>query len=574
MSAPIEKCVRAVRRRLRALRFYHAAPWGFSIATALAALVFLAGKIYPLPLKPDALWLLWAGLTLVGFGAAAGYAILSRLTLLEAAQAADLRLCLAERLSSALALRSREADPGVAALLEDAALTARRVRPREHFPLEFRPRTVHHLWPCAALLAIHFFVPAFNWFQPPPTANNNAIVPADRAAEQQEAERIEKLAKSVVDSAASDHGQDLAKYAKDLEKLAQDLKTGELDRRQAMAEMSRLSEEVRVDRQSLAKQFEALQRSTPMLQSAFSRDLQRNLQNNDFEKAEASLKEMAAKMAANPEGMSAAEQERMAQDLQDMARQMQASNPQMAQAMQQAAQALQQCAACQKAGDSAQSQAAQAQAQAAAAQAQQALQQLAESMANQAEAAEMMRQLDQLQQSLESQKREMARNMGLCDKPGSCQGGQQGQREGQRGQGQGQGSGEGGGERSTDQGMGNREGRGSGQWREGYTETQGSGMGGPGRGRGGEIQYDDSVNPRFEDTRPPGVANAGEIIAVMNVEGAAEKGDSKIEYQQVFTEYRQKADDAIQRETIPAGYRTMVRDYFDSISPESFEQKK
>jgi hypothetical protein len=153
---------------------------------------------------------------------------------------------------------------------------------------------------------------------------------------------------------------------------------------------------------------------------------------------------------------------------------------------------------------------------------------------------------------------------------GDRQGGSQsGSQSGQSGQ---SGSQSGGSEFGGQSGSGRGQMAGTGQWTPGESENQGMGMGGPGQGRGGQVQYDDSNKPTFVDTKLQGEKNAGEIIAVMNVDAPALKGESKIEYQKVFTEYRQKADDAISREDIPASLQPMVKDYFDAISPEVFEE--
>ncbi len=546
MLKQITSKTQSIRRRLRLLRFYRGALWGASIAAALMALFLLADKIYPVPIQTDLKWGLWGVLTLAGLIAAAGYATLSRLTLFDAALAADVRLGLRERLSSAIALGGREGDPAVDALLEDAVLVARRIQPSRDFPFLISARAAHHLWPFLGVILIHFLVPQFDLFSSAQAREQKRAQAITAEQRQKEAERIEKIAQKAKEDATPTQAQEIAKYSKELEKLAADLKAGKIDEKAAIAEMSRVGEQVRLERQDIAKKSEAFQKATPSLQSEFTRGMQKEMQNGEFQKAAEMAKDMAEKMS-DPQNSTAAEKEQMANDLKNMAEQLKNDNPKTAEAMQQAAEAMQKAAQAQQQGN-------QQAAREAMAQARQAMQQVSQQMLSQAEAAAMMQRLDQMQQSLDAQRRQMAQCM-------SCQGSQG--REGEQGQG----------DSLEGQGEGRRQGQGrgqmrTGQWQPGATQQWGNGMGGPGRGRGGEAQFDDSNKTGFVDTKPPGVANEGEIIASMSVDGPAQRGDSKVEYQQAFTEYRQKADDSLQRDMIPAGYRGVVRDYFDAISPE------
>jgi septal ring factor EnvC (AmiA/AmiB activator) len=554
----ITHAIRAVQRRLRVLRFYRTALWMVSLATALTALGMLADKIHPLPLDMREKWIGWLLLLGVGVLIAAGHAIFSRLTLFEAALAADLRMGLKERLSSALLLKERAEDPAVVALLEDAARSARNLRPGEEFPFLVSGRTAHLAWPLVALLGIHFLVPSMNLFAKP--ERKPPVPQITQAARKEAAEKIKKAAEKAKEL-PDKQDQTLAKLAKDLDALAKDLEFARKDEKTAMAEMSRMSDEVRLKRQDLAKKLESAQQMNLPMQSPQTRDMQKALQNNQFEKAAQLAREMAEQAMQEGEKSSPGEKEQLARELERMAEQLQKDQPETAKAMEAAAQALQQAAKAQSQGNDAQMQQALQNAQTG-------LSEMAEALASQSEAAELMSQLDQLQQTLENQRREMARATGQRATCSQCRG------EGCsqcNGTGQSEGSQGGSGSSPSDRrGMGEsrRSSMSTGEWQPGQSERSGTGMGGPGRGRGGQAQYDDSVPPQFTDTRPPGAQNPGEIIAVMNVDGPALKGESQIQYQQVFTEYQQRADEAIQRDEIPAGYRNLVKDYMDSISPQ------
>lgn len=554
----ITHAIRAVRRRLRVLRFYRTALWMVSLATALTALGILADKVYPLPLDMREKWIGWLLLLGLSVLIAAGYAIFSRLTLFEAALAADLRIGLKERLSSALLLKDRMDDPSVAALLEDAAHTARRLRPSDEFPFLVSKRTAHLVWPLVALLGIYFLVPSMNLFAKP--ERKPAVPQITQTARKEAAEKIKKAAEKAKEL-PDKQDQTLAKLAKDLDALAKDLEFGRKDEKTALAEMSRMSDEVRLKRQDLAKKLESGQQMNLPMQSLQMRDMQKAFQNNQFEKAAEMARKMAEEAMRDGDKSSAGDKEQLARELERMAEQLNKDQPETARAMEAAAQALQQAAQAQSQGNQEQMQQALQNAQAA-------LGEMAEQLASQAEAAELMGQLDQLQQTLENQRREMARATGQratcsqCRGEGCSQCNGTGQSEGAQGQG--------GSSPSDRRGMGQsrRSSMSTGEWQPGQSERSGTGMGGPGRGQGGQAQYDDSVPPQFTDTRPPGAQNPGEIIAVMNVDGPALLGESQIQYQQVFTQYQQRADEAIQRDEIPAGYRNLVKDYMDSISPQ------
>ncbi len=610
MIHAIEKKIRAVRRRLRMLRFYRGAIWGVSIATGLAALLFLADRIQTFGWSPKDKWYAWGILLGIGVLVAGVYAIFSRLTLFEAALAADLRLGLQERLSSAILLRNRTEDPAVALVVEDAKRASGRLHPKRDFELEVPRQYAHHVWPLVGLFLVHFLVPPMNWFSSSEMQGKEeeeVVVPEE--VRQKQAEQIEKIAKKIEENTEGEVNEDMMEFAKELERLAQELKAGQKTPKQTLAEMSRVSEDVRLKRTELSRQMESYQKMASPVAAQHTKDLQQAMQRNQFDKAAEMAMAMAEQAAMDSP---AAEKEQLAQELEDMANRMSQDQPEMAQALESAAEALKQAAEAQRQGNEEGQNEAMAQMQ-------QAMEQAAEEMSQQADAAEMMQKLDQVQQSMEQQKREMARAMGIESKlglregtgskptesgnesgeagqgqqsgqsaqgsgqPGESQMGQQSsqgmqgsqtaaggsQRSGAGREGMGQGQMSGGSQRGQGAGSGLGSSPQTGPWAPGNTERTGPGMGGPGRGSGGQAPFDDSNQPGFFDTMPPGEKNPGEIIAVMKVDAPALKGESKVQYQQVFTEYRQKADDAISREEIPATLQPMVKDYFDAISPEA-----
>jgi hypothetical protein len=82
------------------------------------------------------------------------------------------------------------------------------------------------------------------------------------------------------------------------------------------------------------------------------------------------------------------------------------------------------------------------------------------------------------------------------------------------------------------------------------------------------------VDVDFEDELIQGEKNEGEILAVIEIDAPAVRGESNIQYQEVYTRQAQKAADAMRTNEIPMGYRNAVRDYFEAINPESGRREK
>ncbi len=147
--------------------------------------------------------------------------------------------------------------------------------------------------------------------------------------------------------------------------------------------------------------------------------------------------------------------------------------------------------------------------------------------------------------------------------------GQQGQGQGQQGQGQ--------------QGQGQQGQQGQGQQGGALTLGQGGdatlevpGMGqraggrpGPGAGTEHDPQMLDSPTHLRGTTRSTQVeGEAGEGPSRSEVIlGAADRGFASRGYRRVYTDYRDHAEEVLERDEIPPGYRFYVRRYFQLIRP-------
>ena len=154
--------------------------------------------------------------------------------------------------------------------------------------------------------------------------------------------------------------------------------------------------------------------------------------------------------------------------------------------------------------------------------------------------------------------------------------GQQGQGQGQNGQGQGQGQGQGGqggetwilgpnGEKilMITKGQGQGGGQNGGQ---GQGQNKGPGWG---TGHDPNVQGKEGTNPKVgtQDTQVQGNDTGQGGTRSEVILGAAERGFKNRGYQKVYREYHTVAEEALNKDEIPGGYRFYVRRYFQLIRP-------
>ncbi len=254
-SSPTERTVTqalaSVSARLRLLRWVRHASRGALVGLALSlAAVGLAHFDWlpePLPLE-----VLLPALLVIGIGAGTVTALLRPIPLMEAARLAEARLGLKERLSSALEFERspRTAPDSEAALLlrlqaEDAAAHARSLNAAEAVPWR---------WPWEAkaaaggllLLALALWLPNLPALVPPQLRVERQIV-------QKTGNQLEKKATLIQKQADLKHLEGTRKAAADMKRLAHKLATGKLDKKQAMVQMSKLTQQMRQAQQKAAQ---------------------------------------------------------------------------------------------------------------------------------------------------------------------------------------------------------------------------------------------------------------------------------------------------------------------------------
>ncbi len=618
----LERKISAVKRRMRLFRVLDWALWAMLFGLVLSALAVVALRLFPNSIDPLILSAaITGGLVLVAVIAACA----KRLTKFEAAQHADSKLGLNERLSSALLLHEEGNEaPALTALEADAARYASQIQPGKDFRYRTPPHAKHVIWPLAAIFAVYFLMPQFDIFagdqaHAKEVAKKTEMIPEEVAKE--EARRMRELAKKA-EATEEELGdaKDL-NLAERLERLSRDLELNKKNKNEMVAEMSRLNDDISLRKKDITRKTQPFKQIKGLQNSDKTRDIQKNLKEQDFREAEQKMKDLA-QMFQNKD-LSSEEMQQVADEMKNLAdevkenkslsdaldkaadavenaaekkkkqeedqgsdqqqqqqggqdqQQSQQSNDQgQQQSGQQSQQGDQQQPNQQNGGQqNQQGQSSQPQQQQAKQDAAAAVQQAAQQMGDMQQMMDQMQQLSQLQNSLNQSQQQ-------CMNPQAGAGGQQ-RGEGQGGQqpSQGQQPSPGAGQQPQSNGMqpgagqGQQEGGGgSSDWQQGDNQREGEGSGGPGQGNGGSPPDSGSMAMGFEDVFIPGQKNDGEIIAVFEIDAPASTGESNIDYSRVPTAYKQQAADTMNNGEIPAGYRNAVKDYFQSINFESEEE--
>jgi len=532
-------------RRLRLRDGWLVAQRSFWSACAGAVLAQIAGRLWPIAdlwrwtLLPFVFWLL----------VVSGYGLTSRPSPMRVARRVDLELGLKERLSTATALESANAGPGrlpffepdlVARQGQDALTVLQSIEPRRAFPLRWQ-------WRPLALSGVLITATLLLALLPNPM---DALI-AERAevaqAVQEQVERIEELRDDIAATELPEERR--AELLRQLAELADRLRANRGDRQSALADLSRLEETLQrqVDPQADAKQaaLDALAQQLGTLAG------QESGTPADAGEMDESLQAIADLIAQAGE----AERQSLAQRLGQMAaRAAQAGNTSLAQALSEMAQAAQ----------SGETQAASEAADAAA----EAMRQAQGELSTQAALRQSLSQVGQSRQAIAA--------------AGAAAGqGQQGGQGQQAGQGQGS---------QGDQGQAGQGQAGQGQG------GQGQGGGGtrvdqlpPGRGQGEARRPEGEARPGGEDTLDRQVyvpwerrSGSGEEVTLPGQDSG--QGESEVRerenplpgssdealvpYYEVFYEYMDAADQAMERTYVPSGLQEYVREYFSRLEPE------
>ncbi|MBN1660224.1 MAG: hypothetical protein JXA93_17625 [Anaerolineae bacterium] len=544
--------------------------------TLLAAvLIQLTGRLWPVPnlrlwtLVPLITWLV----------AMPALTFLRPLSLLRIARRTDLELGLKERISTAWELESPAPErledrtsaplgapqpssrivyghrtvyghlptfqPSIVSLqLADAHAVAATVDPRRAFPLRLLRRPLAIAAACTIALILLAALP-----------NPMDAVLEERAAIAREAEaqaeRIEQI-HDEIEAAEELSPEAREELMRQLADLTEQLRANPGDREEALADLSRVEEALRqqLDPQAGAREA-ALEALAAQLRALAGREAAGQ---SDMDAAAEALEALASRM----EEMDAAEQEALARTLAEMAaRTAQAGDANLAQALASLASAAQ-------AGDaSAASQAAQAAGDA-----------LTQAQGDLAAQEALQRALNSVQASRQAVA-QAGQRPGQATAQGQGQGQGQGQSQGQ-GQGQGQGQSQG---QGQGQGQGTQAGSGGGTQADTLPPARRTGTAGrplgPGAA-GGVTDLDTSLYVPWERR-----AGSGEELNISGQDSgqgqtetregtdplAGAPGPALVPYHEVYYDYLDAANQAMDHSYVPPGLEELVRAYFSSLEP-------
>lgn len=509
---PLEKKVRRLRGRLSRIEM---AQRVLQCLLAASATVLLLLVVQRLLVETLDVWLIAQVMAGVALGGGLLWAISRRPTLVSAAAAADEKMKLRERISSGLVMLHSEKRMEQA-VVDDAVSHAGRLRVGDVFPYPFF-RELRWLSAVVALIAaVYFFLPPMDL---PARATEPAVKdkPLSTQVQKQTAEQLEQLKEQLAQRTEAKDPLEIGEIEKNLELMQRELELHKTTPLEALAKVSKLNDQLQEKRDTMNDKMKDFQDMQPPPNAKFTKEISKDLKAGRFKEAASKLEDLKQKAGSNE--MTPQDKEQLAKEMKQMAEQMKA-NPEMAEALKKAAQSMQ-------AGD---------------------MEQMMEnlgmcqmSMAEMAEAMEQMKMLDSLCEGSEGLKEMIA---------SSC-----------LGQGQGQGQGEGG------EGQWGKTDSLSRDWTAGEELNKGSGMGEAGRGMGGTARVAEDTYKLSPD-KVAGEMQKGKILSMQRVEGEQIKGESNINFDEAVVEYKQVAEDTLEREPLPMEYKNLVRDYMDLIRPE------
>ncbi len=283
----------------------------------------------------DAVDYLWAVL-LIGAVAGAAVGLTRRVTPLVAAQVADERASLKERLSTAVELAAApERSEVAAAQLADAALHARNLSAAEVLPWR-APAGLRWLAAAGAILLAAILLPELSLFK-------SAQERIDREVMRQEGERIQRVAKAMEKRASERKGDEkndaiLRRVAAEMKRLGKDQARNRISKKQALLRMNELQKQLKeAENASGLGAPKSLDAAAKELQASAERQAQKgngeasnalkkmaeNLQKRDFDAAKQQLEDMARKLQSGK--LSSEEAGKAAETLREMAKAMEGS---------------------------------------------------------------------------------------------------------------------------------------------------------------------------------------------------------------------------------------------------------
>lgn len=526
------------RRRLRDGLLW--IPRGVLAGLLLGVLVATVARIRPLLTSQEVMWIA-VGLTLVGIIAALIFLFLQRRNLWQQAQFADAQFALNERMTTAVEIHSGviKTTPVLAEQqLDDTVTAVQQVDAKTQLPLTLNRQDWLIILIAIALLVVAIMLPNAQ----------EAVLQEQRELKQSIEEQVaelEALAQEIQENPDLTEEQQ-AELLEPIENAIEGLNEGDLTQEEAVAVLSESEADLRElatnnDNEALRQQLETA--GEPLANNETTQALGEAMQNGNLSQMGQELAQLADTLPS----LSAEEMAQLADDLAETAASLQGTDAELAQELAQAAEAL-------RNGDIAA--------------AQQALREAAATSQERAQETAAAQQANTAADTLNQSRESVAQSGQTGDQQaeGSQSGeGQEGQ-QGQNGQGEGNQPGQG-------QPLGQGEGQGQGQSGQGAGQ-EGGPVGGTGEGGG---HTDNVYVPPLREFDEAGVeielpaecaanpADCGGLLSEAPTDFDEES--SIVPYQQVFGDYRDAANEALQDDYIPLGLKGYVREYFTSLEP-------
>jgi hypothetical protein len=543
--SPLLQSMHQVRKRLLLQQLVR-----YSVNCLLAAFVACCILLIMTRLFPtlDAGLASYGVIVALSFFASAYLTYRSRPNVIQAALEADRRLGLQERFTSSLELESLQG-PMVEALHEDAKRHAEGLNVARAFPLK-PPQNLRWLaLPLILFGAGYLFLPEFDLFG---FKDRQVQAKALEEAKRVQADRIKDAAKPLREESEKVSSADLTALATEIERVSEQLRNGEITQKQMLAKLTNLGENLEQQREKLQSTSSLPQLAKEMANLDSTKEMSKSIMNGELGKAAEKAREMQKKMAEG--GMTEKEKEKLADELKKMSEALKngttGDNSALSEALAKAAAALSKAPS-----DSGEQNDGKSGEQAA--------------QLSMEDVASILEQLDKLNTAMKEMSKMQAEQLGKSEFCRSCGTGLKECKTGNKDcKGCGAGykcSG------SCGSCSGNGQGWATGQspWKPGQSTKFGSGMGGPGRGKGGSTGPLADSNANFVPTVAPGDMTKGKMLADM-VQKTAPDGDAESTAQFVSGQIQQQVQEmeqAVTKEEIPLGSRELIRQYFGSIDP-------
>lgn len=432
-------------------------------------------------------------------------------SLTDAAILVDEHLRLKEKVSTAMELHQQHGDSLQAewsrAQLMDALNEVKRMKLSAAFPW-VAPFEARWIWaPALALLLVGYIIPQLQLL-----SGGQFIAQANELDKQIVEKQVQTLLKRQLKLEQREKSQKMetaSDMKKDVQDLAEKLSKGTMEKRDALAEISKVEKQWEQQKEKMMAMQQQTTRPMPLSQMKMTSEIAQNIQSGNFAKAAKKMEELQKQLKLD--SLSDEAKSRLAKELKALAKSMDANTP-LGNSIDQAALEL-------DANDLAA-----------------AMESMEMAQMSMNDLADMLKQVALLEESLKELSECKLGLLGLCESCGS----------------------------GNCKGNGQCEGNGTRPWAAGDTNKQGNGMGGPGMGRGGQAQFEEtgtdftkaSINAKFQ---------SAPIAGLINVKGTPLEENSAMVLQGIAIAMEQEREDALVKERVPVPYRNKVRQYFDSL---------